>query len=475
MPKKKKRRPQNAGARSRRRTPNQIERLVDAFAAWRTSHGLDPDDAWIIGPLIELKRDYFDIPDPTVWPAQETYELLTSVMPRKVYVEEDDYERIAPAVGGFFTFLHETGRWSPRSIPFDEVPDLVGPLTNDIPDRLARPGGRGMAGNILHHALSQSVDITDEAAFQAFVQQYNAMDDDARRAVSDTGELPSSPGAHPPGTAFGLGAGQPHLAAVPGWGMDDDGKNPYDVDALDEIDFSDVWPEFLGDPPDDDVIEREVTAAEEAEYLTSSVLTQRADHVMKLLAGGRKVTATEVLRRADTLALLKKFGIEESPRSMWDAPPLAILWTALQAGGFVDIQGDWAYPTAAVVPWTGPAGDADKRLLGAQVLHAATLAVVLGMPGDDLDAVDEEAVAAAFTSMALFKAAQPGGVTVSIPGLAWLDPIVADVISALRTLVDVGLVTEGDGETFHFHPSLLELMPAAIDAAVADKFPDDEP
>ena len=41
-------------------------------AGSRLERGLDPDDAWIIDTLIELKRDYLDIADPTVWPAEET-------------------------------------------------------------------------------------------------------------------------------------------------------------------------------------------------------------------------------------------------------------------------------------------------------------------------------------------------------------------------------------------------------------------
>src|SRR5690625_4567116 len=40
-------------------------------AGSRLERGLDPDDAWIIDTLIELKRDYLDIADPTVWPADD--------------------------------------------------------------------------------------------------------------------------------------------------------------------------------------------------------------------------------------------------------------------------------------------------------------------------------------------------------------------------------------------------------------------
>src|SRR5699024_9440422 len=41
-------------------------------AGSRLERGLEPDDAWIIDTLIELKRDCLDIAGPTVWRAEET-------------------------------------------------------------------------------------------------------------------------------------------------------------------------------------------------------------------------------------------------------------------------------------------------------------------------------------------------------------------------------------------------------------------
>ena len=70
MPKKK--RMQGLSRRPRRTVPNQAARLGTTFRTSRLERGLDPDDAWIIDTLIELKRDYLDIADPTVWPAEET-------------------------------------------------------------------------------------------------------------------------------------------------------------------------------------------------------------------------------------------------------------------------------------------------------------------------------------------------------------------------------------------------------------------
>ena len=70
MPKKK--RTQGLSRRPKRTVPNQAARLGTTFRTSRLERGLDPDDAWIIDTLIELKRDYLDIADPTVWPAEET-------------------------------------------------------------------------------------------------------------------------------------------------------------------------------------------------------------------------------------------------------------------------------------------------------------------------------------------------------------------------------------------------------------------
>lgn len=336
----KKRRPAKRSTASRRKPPVQRERLVESFRTWRTARGLDPEDAWIIGPLFDLKDNYFDLPDPTVWPERPTYELVTQVMPGKVHIEQGDHERIAPTIGEFFTFLHETGRWSPRSLPFEDIPDLVGELTDDIPELLADPGNRGMAGNIVSYALSQGVDLTDQAAMATFIESYNSLDDDARRQITDTGRLAGS--AQQPGAAFGLGAG--HLTAAPDWeDEEDDAPSPFDEDFFDNLSEADVWPDFLGDPLDSEMLERALEDADEA-YLTSSPLMQRADQVMALISDGREVTDTQALRPSDTRALLQAFGLDLPARSMWDAAAVAMLWVSLRTAGFVEIRGGTPVP-----------------------------------------------------------------------------------------------------------------------------------
>src|SRR5699024_6261641 len=211
MPKKK--RTKRLSRRPKRSVPNQAARLGTTFRTSRLERGLDPDDAWIIDTLIELKRDYLDIADPTVWPAEETEELLTALLPRKVSMDPEDRERVAPVLTDFFTFLHQAGRWSPKSMPFDDVPDLIEALGSTLPEVLSDPSRRGMAGDLFDFARSQGVDLSDQDQQDAFMQRYNTLDEADRRAVTDTGQL--APGStadqfsgapvDPPGAAFGLG------------------------------------------------------------------------------------------------------------------------------------------------------------------------------------------------------------------------------------------------------------------------------
>ena len=64
----------------------------------RESVGQDPDDAWILQPLAELKRDHLGNADPTVWRADELAGLLLDVAPRKIHLDAQDRERVVPTL-----------------------------------------------------------------------------------------------------------------------------------------------------------------------------------------------------------------------------------------------------------------------------------------------------------------------------------------------------------------------------------------
>src|SRR5699024_12124948 len=134
------------------------------------------------------------------------------------------------------------------------------------------------------------------------------------------------------------------------------------------------------------------------------------------------------------------------------------------AAGFVEIRSGSAYPGTAVLSWVGADGDPHERLHALRMLHAAGLQVVLGRPDDE-----DTMTTSPLIQPALLKAAEPGGLTVTVP----TDPdgatVAVGLLTDLSTMVRAGLVETSEKteqseqseaeHTFRVHPSLLELMP----------------
>jgi len=476
MAKKKRKRAKNT-----RRTGKSSAQLVAAFRSWRTLRGLDPDDAWIIEILLDLKRDYLGIADPRVWPDQETYELCTQVLPRKAVIEPEDQDRIAPTLGDFFTFLRQRGSWSPRSLPFEDVPDLIGELTTDMPDILADPGNRGMAGNLIQFAVSEGVDVSDEAAMADFIRRFNEMDDDERAAIIDAGS-PAGTGASLPGAAFGLAPGSGYgLGSSAGHGVgstagSDQGHGRVGIEdrgrlsgaaALDDgPDDDDVgWPDFIGDPPDEAMLQTIAAESEEPGPIVDSVLMRRADEVLAFIGKGREVTESRALSAADTVELAARLGIEFDGHSIWDVPALGVLWSSLIVTGFIEIRESIAYPAAKHLRWAAPDDEGDARLLAGRMLQLAALDVIVGAPGEESEDASPEAYRA-LRHAALLKAATPGGLTLLNPADSSSDEIVDDLDLMLQILAEVGIVTEDDG-TFYLAPPFLALLPDAVEETLS--------
>src|SRR5699024_4684817 len=98
---------------------------------------------------------------------------------------------------------------------------------------------------------------------------------------------------------------------------------------LDELDYADIWPDFLGEPPSEEDLDRATLTADDT-YPARSVLAARADEVMALVGEGIAVSEDDGLDRAATAELLSRFGSTGDPGAMWLTPSVAVLWGALQ-------------------------------------------------------------------------------------------------------------------------------------------------
>src|SRR5690606_41906807 len=85
-----------------------------------------------------------------------------------------------------------------------------------------------------------------------------------------------------------------------------------------------------------------------------SVLVTRARIVLDVVGGGRRATVTGALGREDTQELLRRLGLEDGARSLWDRPEAAGVWVTLLDGGWLELDGARVRAVRAPVPPTDP-------------------------------------------------------------------------------------------------------------------------
>jgi len=467
VPKKRKNR-RNTAARSVRAVS--IPRLVEDFADMRASAGQDPDAAWILQPLAELKRDLLGSADPTVWRADDVAALLIDVVPRKIHLDAEDRETLVPTLADFFTFLEASGRWSARSTPRAELVEHLAELEPAVRAALTDPARRSMGGNVVEFALSEGSDLSDRAGVAAAMDRFNSLSQEERTSVTDTGRLPDgSPAgaaADQPGAAFGLGpSGRPRLSVVPDLDVDLRPRRPDQHDD-DELELADIWPDFLGEPVDPDFAPPAASTTQLAAILSGTELVRRADLLLDWLGTGRKVTGTGALRQAETAELADLLGIGPvSARSMWDVPELALLWGALIAAGFLDVGRTVARPAAKVLAWA-PSGDDEARASTTSILFGAALSEFLSEQDDG----GTMAMMPPLTFLALTKATQPGGVHLPAPDPATDDVLAMLVHADLRTLAATGVLTVAN-DRYTLPPQLLLVLDAVMHQLVEELDP----
>lgn len=445
------RRKQNQGVGSG--TGRRVEsntRVQDAYRSSRVRRGLDPDDAWLIGAALDLKRDYLDSPNPGVWAVDVLTELLGDVIPRTVLLDTQDRAVLIDTVEDFLQFLADSGRWAPESFPASRIRDVVAGLRPGVDRALTEPSRRSITTNIVQYGQSQGVDFSDHAQVQRFIEDYNALGDAERTQVSE-GHRPSQ--ASPFGLGpFGQGPGG--APGFPDWPDDDDG---IDYKAA----FQAGWPDILGDPLDLEAMVAPLADGLDIEHQLAAMdlpLLDRADRLMAWLGAGRPVTQTGALRLAQTQELAELFGLPTlSFKSMWEVHEVAAPWHGLVDAGFIDLGSTMARPNPDT-PWPDP----DTAITTRAVFRGS---VVLDVLLDLLAPEEDEGLlkVPSLALLALLKAAQPSGLKIPErrPGP---DLRALHLGLDLRVLERVGLITVNDGVA-HAPAELAPLLLKILDEA----------
>lgn len=343
------------------------EEVLSEYGTWRITAEEDApvaEEIRTLETLLRLKTDHLESPDPGMWTADLAAALLTDVVPRTVIQPREQVMDLVPTLVRFTTYLRETGRWHPSSMPASEAAGVLGELEFAVLEAADDPTRRSFSTNILGYGMALGIDLEDEDELEAYMHWYNALPDEDRLALSETGRLPD------PTVVYDRE--QEHRALR--------------AERAEEARPERSWPWFLPEPEQDDGIVLETTLpVDELPAYAANDLVRRAATILDLVGEReRRVTGTGALGRADCAELLERgaggAGASRSVRTMWERPEIAGPWITLLDGGWLDITGGRVHRETGPVPYVPAAADAEGFVAFG---HAVLTATLLGKDARD--------------------------------------------------------------------------------------------
>ncbi|WP_114854843.1 hypothetical protein [Brachybacterium sp. YJGR34] len=375
---------------TRQRWQREREEVLSEYGTWRLTGEQDaPASAEVqtLETLLRLKAERLDSPDVGLWSEELTEELLTRTVPRTVIQPREQVMDMVPTLGRFFRHLRETGRWREESMAPDDVPRILRELEFAALEAADDPTRRSFSTNILGYGLSLGVELEDDDELAAFMHWYNALPDEERVALSETGRL-----AEP--------------------------SRPYDRDReMREVADADgsgrPWPWFLPAPEEGADPLREVDLDLDEQSYRANGFVRSAATVLEFVGEerqGRRLTATGALRRHDVRELLGRMGTETEVHSMWDHPELTGPWVTLLDGGWIEQDGGVIRRAEGPVPYARAAQDPEGFV---EFGHAVLTALLFGK--DARDREDGGFRGMPDTLAAMLEVCRPGGLTLTRP------------------------------------------------------------
>jgi hypothetical protein len=330
-----------------------MDKISADFSRWvatpdRKLSGEPEADVAEVDLLLGLIRDQLGLDSPARLNPGDLEDLLLNIYPRKVTVfDPEDTQDTVPALRDLLAFLADTGRLSAAAArrlgrELDQVaPRFAGAVMD--------PSRWGPARSITQAMVTEGVDITDSAAVQDWIEQYNA----------GASELLADPDSDEEDynlkEAFGLPDRLPAMR----------------LPALDEL----------------------------AGQARKSPLLAEVTRLVEWVGPGRTADEDGELTAADTIAAATQLGIGPADpaavTSMYDVPELVHRWDLALAAGFLDEDSDDTVVTAGQSArlWHGGT-DAETLAIWSEALTflmAESLEVDAEIDeerGDDLDFYD---------------------------------------------------------------------------------------
>ena len=280
--------------------------------------GADADE---LQTLLDLMQNHLGLERPADLGPGDLEELLLRVYPRKITVlDRADTEDTIPAVRDFLAYLAESGGMTEGATrKLERELDRIAP---QFADAVMDPANWGTARSFVQAMVADGVDMSDQAAVDRWIAEYNARVDPAG-AVFDPGEE-----------------------------YEDDGEG---------INFKDAFglPDQL--PP-----MRLPAEAELAGMARGAPMIGQLQALTAWLGTGRAVTENAELAGDDAAeaAAALDLGAADPPAvgRMRDVPRLDYLWRLALDAGFIELDEDETHAIPGEVAQAWPGGDDDEVL-----------------------------------------------------------------------------------------------------------------
>ena len=169
-----------------------VDELAAEAEAWSVERGLEPEHAASIGFTAGLMGDflatYLQLA-PTDWRGAELEEFMLDWVPRKVTLGDEDAAGFPDHVAEVFGFLAETGRLEPATAV------ALGAWARGHRDTfaaaMADPALRGPARAVFDAMSADGVELGDEKAMQAWLEDFNMLPVEERDRILGPRVLPS--------------------------------------------------------------------------------------------------------------------------------------------------------------------------------------------------------------------------------------------------------------------------------------------
>ena len=167
--------------------PTSRQKILDAFSAWFVGHyhctkAHANEVAGDVGIALEWKWAYQD-GNLAWWQVSHTMDYLLEWCPRKLSVDSKHCDGIREALGHWLRFLDARKLLSSDSHPVEMLLDAVEVLRDDFITAMGDRSKFGMAKSFFSLGTDTGADMSDPDQAGAFIEQYNNLTIDERKAL----------------------------------------------------------------------------------------------------------------------------------------------------------------------------------------------------------------------------------------------------------------------------------------------------